>query len=242
MRISIVLPAYNGERFLAEQIASIVPQMLPGDELLISDDSPEDNLETRRIAQSFAEHDSRVRCFEGPRKGVQRNVEFLLSQAARELVVLSDQDDVWLPNKLQRLRDVFAAHPDITLLVHDAKTTDAALNIVQPSYFDVRGVRRGNPPKVCGNILRNRFIGCCMAFRRTLLTDALPFPANIPMHDQWLGIVALKKGMVQWLHEPLLLYRRHEDAQTHPKASLRQQLQWRRGILRSVFPWEKRKN
>ena len=102
MAVSALLAAYCGEAYIAEQIESILPQLQESDELLVSDDSPLEHTATREIVKRYADQDERIKYLIGPRGGVIKNVEFLLHQAKNDILVLCDQDDVWLPNKLER--------------------------------------------------------------------------------------------------------------------------------------------
>ncbi|MCL2195011.1 MAG: glycosyltransferase [Oscillospiraceae bacterium] len=211
--ISVLLTAYCGDAYLGEQVASILPQLAPGDELLISDDSPEMTLQ-------FA--DPRVRYLQGPRQGVIANVEFLLTQARGDVLVLCDQDDVWLPGKLNAAREL----QDCTLLVHAAYTADEHLNITG---------RVQARPGMLRNIVRNSYIGCYMAFTRELLPHILPFPPGIPMHDQWIALQAERHGQVIVHDEPLILWRRHSGTQTGHRTTLRQKIAWRWRLIRALI-------
>lgn len=224
--ISVLLTAYCGEAYIAQQIASILPQLAAGDELLVSDDSPPDLGATREAVAAFA--DPRIRYLAGPRRGVIKNIEFLLGQARGALLVLSDQDDVWLPGKLEYIRTLDTTKP--VLLLHDAHITDEALRDSGVTLFHALGVG----PGLVRNLVKNGFTGCCMALTRPLLDHVLPFPEGIPMHDQWLGLQALRRGTVIYLDKPLLLYRRHEGTQTGHGSSLKQKLLWRARMLKAL--------
>lgn len=217
--VSVVMAACNGARWLNAQIESILPQLDQTDELIISLDPSDDG--SRQVIEACA--DPRIRLQNGPGKGVQANFENAISQARREILFLCDQDDVWKPDKVRRVLSAFE-NEDVVAVVHDAAVTDADLNLLEPSFYAMHGTRHG----FLDNFICNSFIGCCMAFRASLCGDVLPFPARLPMHDQWIGLLALKKGKVVWLEEPLIDYRRHEsNASSLRPASVRQQLVWR---------------
>jgi len=229
--ISVLLAAHCGEKYIAEQIASILPQLEEADELLVSDDSPEGHTATRDIVLAF--DDERIRYMQGPRRGVIKNVEFLLTQACLsrqvegDILVLCDQDDVWLPGKLERARELLSG---TSLLAHGAILTDEALNET--------GERQCARPGLLRNLIKNSYTGCCMAFTRALLPYILPFPEGIPMHDQWIGLRAEKFGRVHVVDEPYILHRRHGDTQTGQGSTLKQKVQWRWNMLRALY-WEK---
>jgi len=222
--ISVLLAAYCGEKFIGEQIASILPQMEDCDELLVSDDSPEGHTATRDIVLAFG--DPRIRYMPGPKRGVIKNVEFLLEQAHGDTLVLSDQDDLWLPGKLEKTRELLdPARP--ALLAHDASLTDEALRET--------GETQRAKPGILRNLAKNSYTGCCMAFTRALLPYVLPFPANIPMHDQWIALRAERSGTVHVLAEPYILHRRHAETQTGRGSTLGQKIQWRWNMFRALM-------
>ena len=222
--ISVLLAAHCGEKYIAEQIASILPQLGDGDELLVSDDSPGERTATRDIVLSF--NDRRIRYMQGPRQGVIKNVESLLEDARGDIFVLCDQDDVWLPGKLERTRTLLdSAKPE--LLAHSAKITDEALRET--------GVVQRPRPGLLRNLAKNSYTGCCMAFTRALLPYILPFPENIPMHDQWIALRAERFGTVHVIDEAYILHRRHDNTQTGRGSTLWQKILWRWNMAKALL-------
>jgi glycosyltransferase involved in cell wall biosynthesis len=197
--ISVCMATCNGERYLQAQLDSVLAQLGDGDELVIADDCSTDG--TLALIEECG--DPRIRLLPGKlRLGVVANFERALRAAQGEYVFLCDQDDVWLPNK----RAVFIkALANADLVVSDCRLTDANLNDLAPSFF----LFRNSGPGLLRNLLRNSFLGCCMAFRRSLLARALPFPVRLPMHDTWLGLIASTTGSVRFIPDVTLLYRRH---------------------------------
>ena len=227
MRISVCMAAYRGEKFIGEQIASVLPQLGADDELLVSDDLPDG--ETERIVRALAEQDARIRYMTGPGQGVVRNFAYVLSQASGDVLFLCDQDDVWRQDKVSAVLREIERGADLVL--HDAAVTDADLHVTHPSFFALRGSK----PGFVHNFLRNSYMGCCMAFTRAVAERALPFPEGIPMHDQWIGLTAEKSGKVCFLPEPLLFYRQHGGNVTGGQTSLRQKLAFRTALLRALI-------
>ncbi|MEY8468646.1 glycosyltransferase family 2 protein [Faecalibaculum rodentium] len=225
-RVSVVLAAHNGERYIGPQISSILSQLEENDELIVSVDPSEDR--TVSVIQGF--QDSRIRMLQGPGQGIVKNFEHGLMASSGDFIFLADQDDVWQPDKVQTVLDVLKQ--DETLLVlHDCRMTDDALHELEPSYFRWHRTRGG----FWTNILRNSYIGCCMAFRRSLLSEALPFPDSLPMHDQWLGLTAARSGSVVLMYRQLMDYRRHQHNQSSlHHASLPQMLRWRLQLIRAL--------
>ena len=227
MKVSVCMAAYRGERYIGEQIRSILSELRQGDELLVSDDAP--GGETERIVRAFAQTDARVRYLRGEGKGVVRNFERVLTAAAGDVLFLSEQDDVWLPGKVDAvLREI---ENGACLVVHDARVVDESLQTIAPSFFALRHSRAG----FLRNFLRNSYMGCCMALTRPVLGRALPFPPDLPMHDQWLGLAAEKYGRTCFLPQPYLLYRQHGGNVTGGKTTFSQKVRWRIALLRALF-------
>lgn len=206
IRISVAMVSYNGEKYIREQIDSIIPQLTEQDELVISDDGSVDG--TRRIIEEYQQKDKRIQIVEGPRQGIKKNVECALKHCRGGIIFLADQDDLWKPDKVAKVLKTLEQEK-ATLVVHDAEVfRENPREIFMESFFAFRRSGAG----VVKNMIKNSYIGCCMAFRRELLDKALPIPAKIEMHDQWLGVLNdfyCKKAV--FLEEPLLLYRRHGD-------------------------------
>jgi len=222
--ISVALAAYKGERYIAEQLDSILSQLGPADEVVVSDDLP--GGETEQIVRGIAKTDPRVRYVEGPGQGVIRNFNFAIGETRGDRIFLADQDDVWLPDKVKRC--MAAMDNGALLVLHDAKVVDAELAVKEPSFFQLHGTRTG----YLANVVRNSYMGCCMAFRSELKQYILPIPDRVPMHDQYIGLLAEKHGTVELIQEPLLLYRQHGDNVTGHPTSTRDKLRWRADILR----------
>lgn len=199
-RCSIVMATYNGEKYIKEQIDSILKNMNSDDELIISDDGSTDK--TREIINSFK--DDRIKLIDGPKKGIKKNFENGINNATGEIIFLSDQDDIWMENKIAKVLEAFEKE-DATLVIHDAEIVDENLDIIEESFFKYRNSGKG----IIKNIWKNTYIGCCMAFKKEIKSVILPIPDNIEMHDQWIGINNEKNGKTYFLEEKLIKYRRH---------------------------------
>ena len=200
IRCSVAMATYNGERYIAEQIESVLRNMKKNDELIISDDGSTDN--TRTIIGHYMEYDERIHLVEGPQKGAIRNFENALQYVNGQVVFLCDQDDIWEMDKMDKV--LAAMQEDVTLVMHDAVVVEAGTVIV-PSFMRYRGSKQG----LLNNIIKNSYIGCCMAFKRELLNCVLPFPKRICMHDQWIGVMNDLMGQNRFIEDKLLHYRRH---------------------------------
>lgn len=198
-RISVCLATFNGERFIREQLESILLQLNDDDEVIVSDDTSEDR--TLDIVKSFGDH--RVKIFPGQTyRSPIRNFENALRKSTGEYVFLADQDDLWRTGKVI---DMLSALQDADLVLSDCTVIDADGEEIHSSFFKLNGSRKG----LLRNIWRNSYLGCCMAMRRKVLQKCLPFPEFTPMHDWWIGVVAETFFTVKFIHQPLLGYRRH---------------------------------
>lgn len=228
MNISVCMATFNGERFIHEQLESILGQLDNDDEVVIVDDASTD--ETVHIAEGFS--DKRIRVFRHARNcGVLKTFERSLKEATGEIIFLADQDDIWRPDKVSKIKSLFAARPDLSLVLSDSRIVDANGQIISETRFKSGKFR----PGALLNIVRNRYLGCAMAFRRSVLTYCLPFPADIPMHDMWIGIVNQFVGKTGFIDEPLMSYRRHDsNASPQRRAPLGQMIRWRWALSKNV--------
>jgi len=198
MRISVCIATYNGENYILDQLHSILPQLGNNDEVIISDDSSTDS--TVSIIQSIG--DSRITIIESQHRNPVYNFENALNNASGQYIFLSDQDDLWLENKVER---VLNALKKVDVVVTDCKIVDDNLNVLTESYFKFRHSGKG----LVKNLFSNKYLGCCMAFDRKILDKALPFPPKLPMHDIWLGFISELFYNSLFINEPLVLHRRH---------------------------------
>lgn len=201
MRISVCMATYNGEKFIKEQLESILCQLGENDEVIISDDGSTDN--TKYIIEAFK--DKRIKFFKnsGP-KGVVHNFENALNKSSGDYIFLSDQDDVWNKGKVDK---VVYELQKCDLVLTDAYVVDSVGSIIHKSFFELNRSRKG----FFKNIIKNSYLGCAMAFNRKTLEACLPFPSKIPMHDWWIGLIAEKKYKVVHISDKLINHRRHSN-------------------------------
>lgn len=196
--VSVLLASYNGEKFIREQIQSILIDLESNDELIISDDGSTDD--TLKIISEF--DDCRIKIVDGPRNGFVDNFINAFKYSKNEIIFFSDQDDIWLKGKRDAVVNAFA--DGINLIKHDATIVDENLNIIEESYNLIRGANTS----YVKNFFKNTFTGCCMAVRREWLEKIIPIPSNI-YHDWWIGLLSCKYKCVKILDDKLILYRRH---------------------------------
>lgn len=226
-RLSVCMATFNGARFLEAQVDSILRQLGPLDELLVSDDGSTD-----RTPEILAGYGERLRVVGTSRVGgVVPNFERALAAATGELVALSDQDDVWLEGRVALIRQRLSGS---TLVAMNGVLVDEALKPLGRTVFQQVGV----PGGFLRTLAVNRYVGCCMAFRRELLAAALPFPPRVAAHDWFIALVAERLFDVTHDDRPLLLFRRHgRNASTTGARSangLRARLAMRWSMLRAV--------
>jgi hypothetical protein len=132
--------------------------------------------------------------------------EKALRLARGEILFLSDHDDLWLPGKVEKIMAVFDARPSVTMVATDARLIDANGRTLVPSFFAQRGRFAAG---ALHNFVKNKYLGCTLSFRSSMLPIFLPIPRDVPMHDIWFGILNALFGQTYFLDEPLVAYRRH---------------------------------
>lgn len=198
--ISVCMATFNGAKYIREQLDSILLQLGKDDEIVISDDHSSD--ETLTIIAGY--QDSRIKVFTNPNKGLIKNFENAISKSNGDYIFLADQDDIWLPNKVQVCISEFNEGYDLVLsdcAVFNSLTGD----ILHSSFYLFNGSKKG----ILKNMIRNSYIGCCMAFNKAVKAKVLPFPDGIPMHDSWIGIMSELQYRVKFNNSKLILYRNH---------------------------------
>lgn len=201
MKVSVCMAVYNGEKYIGEQLASILPQLAGDDELVISDNGSTDR--TLECIERF--HDARIKLVSYLNlTSHMYNFENALKHASGDLIFLADQDDIWMPNKVEVMKSMLQTRD---LVCSDCQVVDSEGRVLRESYFAMNGCRKG----FMKNLFRNNYLGCCVAFRRRLLRIALPFPENIPVHDFWIAGLAELFGTTAFCPEKLMKYRRHAE-------------------------------
>lgn len=204
--ISVCIATYNGARFIRKQLESILPQLGEKDEVVVSDDGSVDG--TVSAVESL--HDSRIRVVTGPKKGTPvLNFEHALKEAKGDYIFLSDQDDVWMPEKVDVMMRYLEKY-DCVCSDCEVVYTDQDEKILHknPSFYAYNNTRQG----VLYNLfLKNGYLGCCMAFNRKVLKKALPFPVECPMHDIWLGNISACYYSMKFIPEKLIIFHRHNS-------------------------------
>ena len=222
--ISVCLATYNGEKYIKEQLDSILCQLGGTDEVIVSDDGSSD----RTLSIVAAYNDSRITVLNNKNHGYVHNFENALKRVKGQYVFLSDQDDIWLPNKVEQCLLLLQRY---VMVNHNSMLADGDGHPSGVDFFTQHRSKGG----FWQTILRNSYSGCCMAFRKEILNFALPFPKNVISHDIWLGLIAEKKGETFFYDKPLIYYRRHgnnaSSTSSKSQLSLWTQLKYRSYML-----------
>lgn len=211
-QIDILLATYNGEKYIREQIESILNQTHYEIRLVISDDKSQDR--TCEILKEYEERDSRVRVYYQEKNlGYIRNFEFLLKQVENNVFMLSDQDDVWLPEKVEKSYETLREE-NADLVFGDLTVVDEKLNTIYESFGDFMKLNR--KIKKCigsyeGNYLYNCVTGCTIMSKRKYIEKILPIPyqSKYVAHDHWIALVVSLNGKLAYMPEKYILYRQH---------------------------------
>jgi glycosyltransferase involved in cell wall biosynthesis len=199
--ISVCLATYNGEKYIVEQLNSILSQLSSNDEVVISDDHSTDN--TLLLIKSL--NDPRIKIITNELgRGYTKNFENAINHSTGNYIFLSDQDDVWVENKVKLMMKYLL---DFDLVISDAIISDSHLKPTLGSHFKLHNTKTG----FLNNWLKTRYIGACMAFRREIFSKLLPFPTQSKWcaHDYWIANVGEFFFKVKLLETPLIKYRRH---------------------------------
>lgn len=228
--ITVCIATFNGEKYIQEQLESILPQLSPQDEVIVSDDGSTDN--TINIIQSLA--DKRIRIIEGTRlHSPTFNFENAIKEAKGDYIFLADQDDVWKENKVIICLKWLQSYDCI---ISDAEVTNDHLSVTAPSLYQMLGIKKG---RIYNTLCKNGYTGCCMAFNRKVKEAALPFPKDIAMHDIWIGNVAAYMYKVKFIDDKLIYFRRHKNANScngiGSRYSLAQRIAFRWSTIKNIL-------
>lgn len=221
MQLSVAMCTYNGALYVQEQLNSIASQTRLPDELVICDDCSGDG--TRKIVEAFkSEAPFPVRMYVNQRNiGSSKNFEKAIGLCEGEVIALSDQDDVWNPDKLKRLETAFSTSPDAGLIFTDAEVVDENLRAAGYKLWQCVFNRRCQNLFQKGKALelllqRNVITGATMAFRSKLRGLILPIPVTQDpsmIHDGWIAMVIASVADISFINEPLIMYRQHRHQQ-----------------------------
>ncbi len=217
--VSIALATYNGARFLREQLDSICDQTWTTMEILVGDDRSTDG--TVEILTEYRQKCGLYLEINDETLGVIKNFGRIISRCRGEYIALADQDDVWRPEKIEKIVKILEASPDVGYVFTDAELVGEDLRTLHRFLWETIGfdgnLRAGffRGEQVRTYLRKQVVTGATMVFRATLLDAVLPLPVSHKwLHDGWIALVASSIGAPGVaLAEPLILYRQHEAQQ-----------------------------
>lgn len=218
--VSVALCTYNGERYVEEQLRTILAQETPAMEVVVSDDgSTDDTVAIVKAIAASAPDATPIRLVHIERVGgVARNFDRAIAECRGDIVALSDQDDRWSPDRLTTIVAVLSGHTAPSLVFGDATLIDAGGDVLPGTLRGGLRLTRSERESLEGGrpfealIRRNLVTGAVAAFTRDLYELSAPFP-DLWVHDEWLAIMAAGLGRVIPTTEVLGAYRLHDSNQ-----------------------------
>lgn len=215
-RIDVLLATCNGQAYLAAMLDSLLAQTLADFRVVVRDDSSDDS--TLAILRQYAPRfGNRLHILsdERGRLGVIKNFEHLLSTAMEQgyadWFAFADQDDVWLPEKLEMFASVAKglshSHELPHVIFSDLQVVGHDMKVMDSSFWQYENIQQGDE-RLSLLLSRNVVTGCASMVNRRLTEIALPFPSDILMHDWWCALIGSFGGMHR-IDRPLVLYRQH---------------------------------
>ena len=216
--VDILMAAYNGEEYIAAQIESIMRQSYTDWTLIIRDDGSSDR--TIEIIEQIAKKENRIKLITDKcgNKGVIDNFELLLKQSKAKYIMLADQDDIWLPDKvsltLNEMLKIEKENKEKPILVFtDATVVDQNLKILNNSYIKTENLDTVIASNFERLPIRNCVMGCTIMINFTAKELVLPFNPYILMHDWWIALIVHHYGIISFLNNKTILYRQHANNQ-----------------------------
>lgn len=215
--IDILMAVYNGEKYISEQIESLLRQSCVDWRLLVSDDCSED--ETVKIIKRYMEmYPNKITLYENKTNtgSAGKNFLGLLEKSSGEYVMFCDQDDVWKNDKIAATIDKMWAMEqeygdDMPILVHtDLEVVNENLSLVNKSMFEMQKLDY-NRTSLNELVVQNIVTGCTVMINRALINRLEIMPEKIAVHDWWLGVMASIYGKIGFVEKATILYRQHGE-------------------------------
>ena len=221
-KIDILMATYNGEKYLVEQLDSIINQTYHNWNLLIRDDNSTDK--TLEIIQNYHKKDKRIKILKDNKGnlGIVRNFEELLKSSESEFIMFSDQDDIWVENKLDMYLKMIEKIKNKGFMIH----SDAILfdknksNILKDTFISKKAINRG-----LENVFFNYFVqGATILISKEIKNFILPFPKEVYLHDRYIHLISELFFERIFVNKALIYYRQHGDNQIGAKNTIRELL------------------
>ena len=210
-KISVAMAVYNGEKHLPEQLDSILKQLEPNDEIVVSIDKSTDN--SLSLLQSYAEKYEQVKLVENKNKGIAGNFNNAVENCTGDYIFICDQDDRWADNKREAVVKAFEKN-GADMVIHNGVHIDPEGNVISEPFFTMYRIGDGK----LKNIMKPRYSGCCTAFTSDMAKKILPIPSDIDAYDHWIGTIGEFMGKIEY-EDSILLYHRLHSANATPTSS-----------------------
>ncbi len=202
--ISVAMAVYNGERFLPEQLDSIIWQLEPQDEIVVSYDTSTDG--TWDLLQAYAVKFPQVRVIKNKTPGVAGNFNNAIDNCTKDYIFICDQDDRWAENKRNKVVATFE-DTKADMVIHNGVHINVEGEVISNPFFCDYRIGDGK----IRNILKSRYSGCCMAFTKEMAKKILPIPKDIDAYDRWIGCIGEFMGKIAYEESVLLYHRLHGE-------------------------------
>lgn len=230
VQISVCMTAYNGSKYIHDQVNSILKQLKEDDELIVCDDRSSDA--TVDILSSF--QDKRVKIVVNDENlGFSKNFTKCISLAQGDIIFLSDHDDIWLPDKVEKYLKIFQEKSDVVSIMSNMEIIDENGLVTNSRFLNLKSGYSNRVWRVIKNFVKSTYYGCSIAFRKELVAKVLPLPFHF---DTWIGLVSDIYGRCYHLDEITMQYRRHSNNFSTLKMSkLLVIMKWRINLLLNLY-------
>ena len=201
-KISVAMAVYNGEKYLAKQLESILAQLKENDEIVASYDKSTDN--SLALLEQYSKKDPRVRVLMNTNKGVAGNFGNAVKNCKGDYIFICDQDDIWAEDKREVVVNDFRTS-GADMVIHNGVHINGEDDVISKPFFSM--YRIGDSK--LKNIIKPRYSGCCTAFTADMAKKILPIPQKIDAYDHWIGTVGEFTGRIFYEEKVLLYHRLH---------------------------------
>lgn len=200
--ISVAMAVYNGETYLAQQLDSILRQLEPQDEIVVSYDKSKDG--TWELLRQYREKYPQVRVLENQNPGINGNFNNAIAACRGDYIFICDQDDLWADNKRGAVVETFEK-TGADMVIHNGVHIDGEGKVISQPFFTLYRIGDGK----LKNILKPRYSGCCTAFSREMAKKIMPMPMKLDAYDHWIGTIGEFMGTIAYDDRVLLYHRLH---------------------------------
>lgn len=200
--ISVAMAVYNGEVYLPEQLDSILKQLEPQDEIVVSYDRSKDG--TWELLQRYRVQFPQIRVLENQNPGINGNFNNAIAGCHGDYIFVCDQDDRWADNKRSAVLETFEK-TGADMVIHNGVHIDGEGKTISEPFFNMYRIGDGK----LKNILKPRYSGCCTAFTKEMAKKIMPMPMILDAYDHWIGTVGEFMGKIAYDERILLYHRLH---------------------------------